>query len=214
MARWRDWKPRSTRSRTSPPKSKTWCDAFGRSRFDLQFIVTGAGQEVCLLDGAARPRIFLRASPIDVSGLLEDKLFEKVDTVVLTSATLSSAGNFSFIRERLGLDTADDLIAESTFDYQSQALLYLPPKMPDPRSREWAEAAAAEVIKIVNATEGRAFVLSTSLAGMQSLYDLAMPEIEYPCLLQGSAVERTAARKVSANAECGVVCDVEFLAGR
>ena len=48
--------------------------------------------------------------------------------------------------------------------------------MPDPRSREWAEAAAAEVIKIVNATEGRAFVLSTSLAGMQSLYDLAMPE--------------------------------------
>jgi ATP-dependent DNA helicase DinG len=107
--------------------------------------------------------------------------------VVLTSATLSSAGNFSFIRERLGLSLADDLIAESIFDYQSQALLYLPPKMPDPRSREWAEAAAAEVIRIVNATEGRAFVLSTSLAGMQSLYDLASPEIDYPCFLQGSA---------------------------
>jgi ATP-dependent DNA helicase DinG len=59
--------------------------------------------------------------------------------------------------------------------------------MPDPRSREWAEAAAAEVIRIVNATEGRAFVLSTSLAGMQSLYDLASPEIDYPCFLQGSA---------------------------
>jgi ATP-dependent DNA helicase DinG len=118
--------------------------------------------------------------------LLEDKLFERVDTVVLTSATLSSAGNFSFIRERLGLNTANDLIAESTFDYQTQALLYLPAKMPDPRSREWAQAAAAEVVKIVNATQGRAFVLSTSLAGMQSLYDLAMPEIEYPCFLQGS----------------------------
>ncbi len=65
--------------------------------------------------------MFLRASPIDVSGLLEDKLFGKVDTVVLTSATLSSAGNFAFIRERLGLDKAEDLIAESTFDFQSQA---------------------------------------------------------------------------------------------
>src|SRR5512132_2552787 len=158
-----------------------------QTRFDLQFIVTGDDKKfVYWLERRGRG-IFLRASPIDVSAILEDKLFDKIDTVVLTSATLSSAGNFSFIRERLGLDTADDLIAESTFDYQTQALLYLPAKMPDPRSREWAPAAADEVIKIVNATEGRAFVLSTSLAGMQSLYDLAMPEIEYPCFLQGSA---------------------------
>jgi len=106
---------------------------------------------------------------------------------VLTSATLSSAGSFAFIRERLGLDQAEGLIAESTFDYQSQALLYLPPQMPDPRSREWPEAAAAEVVKVVTATEGRAFVLSTSFAGMQSLYDLVTPELDYPCFLQGSA---------------------------
>lgn len=156
-------------------------------KFDLQFIVTGQDKKFVYWTERRGRGLFLRASPIDVSAILEDKLFEKIDTVVLTSATLSSAGNFSFIRERLGLDKADGLIAESSFDYPSQALLYLPPKMPDPRSREWAAAAADEVIKIVNATEGRAFVLSTSLAGMQSLYDLAMPEIEYPCLLQGSA---------------------------
>jgi ATP-dependent DNA helicase DinG len=59
--------------------------------------------------------------------------------------------------------------------------------MPDPRSQSWSRAAAAEVIKIVEATRGRAFVLSTSLAGMQSLYELVSPEIDYPCLLQGSA---------------------------
>lgn len=156
-------------------------------RFDLQFIVTGEDKKFVYWTERRGRGFFLRASPIDVSAILEDKLFEKVDTVVLTSATLSSAGNFSFIRERLGLNSADDLIAESTFDYPRQALLYLPRKMPDPRSREWAQAAAAEVIKIVNATEGRAFVLSTSLAGMQSLYELAMPEIDYPCLLQGTA---------------------------
>ena len=158
-----------------------------QTRSELQFIVTGENKKfVYWLERRGRG-IFVRASPIDVSSILEDRLFEKIETVVLTSATLSSAGNFSFIRERLGLDKADDLIAESSFDFRSQALLYLPSKMPDPRSTEWARAAAEEVVRIVNATEGRAFVLSTSLSGMQALYDLAMPEIEYPCLIQGSA---------------------------
>ena len=156
-------------------------------RFELQFIVTGSDKKFVYWFERRGRGLFMRASPIDVSGLLEDKLFGQIETVVLTSATLSSAGNFTFIRERLGLAKAKDLIAESTFDYQSQALLYLPAKMPDPRSPSWAEAAAAEVIRIVKATEGRAFVLSTSLAGMQSLYDSVMPELDYPCFLQGSA---------------------------
>ena len=156
-------------------------------RFDLQFIVTGTDKKFVYWLERRNRGIFLRASPIDVAGLLQDKLFEEVPTVVLTSATLSSGGNFAFIRDRLGLDTADDLIAESSFDYQSQAILYLPAKMPDPRAREWADAAAAEVTRILTATEGRAFVLSTSLAGMQSLFENVWAEIDYPCLVQGSA---------------------------
>ena len=158
-------------------------------RFDLQFIVTGSDRKFVYWTERRNRGIFLRASPIDVAGLLQDKLFDEVPTVVLTSATLSSGGNFSFIRDRLGLDIADDLIAESTFDFQSQAVLYLPTKMPDPRSPAWSEAAAAEVVKILEATEGRAFVLSTSLAGMQSLFDRVWPEIDYPCLVQGSAAK-------------------------
>lgn len=156
-------------------------------RFDLQFIVTGADKKFVYWLERRHRGIFLRASPIDVAGILQDKLFEEVPTVILTSATLSSGGNFAFIRDRLGLDTADDLIAESSFDYESQAILYLPAKMPDPRDREWAPAAAAEVARILNATEGRAFVLSTSLAGMQSLFENVWSEIDYPCLVQGSA---------------------------
>lgn len=156
-------------------------------RFDLQFIVTGADKKFVYWLERRNRGIFLRASPIDVAGILQDKLFEEVPTVILTSATLSSGGNFAFIRDRLGLDTADDLIAESSFDYESQAILYLPAKMPDPRDREWAPAAAAEVARILNATEGRAFVLSTSLAGMQSLFENVWSEIDYPCLVQGSA---------------------------
>jgi len=156
-------------------------------RFELEFIVTGSDKKFVYWIERRNRGIFLRASPIDVAGLLQDKLFDEVPTVVLTSATLSSGGNFAFIRDRLGLDTADDLIAESIFDYPSQAILYLPAKMPDPRAKEWAEAAAAEVVRILNATEGRAFVLSTSYAGMQSLFEHVWAEIDYPCLVQGSA---------------------------
>lgn len=156
-------------------------------RFELEFIVTGTDKKFVYWLERRNRGVFLRASPIDVAGLLQDKLFEEVPTVVLTSATLSSGGNFSFIRDRLGLDTADDLIASSSFDYQSQAILYLPPRMPDPRDREWTTAATDEVIRILNATEGRAFVLSTSFAGMQALFENVWSEIDYPCLVQGSA---------------------------
>ena len=156
-------------------------------RFDLNFIIRAEDRQfVFWLERRGRG-IFLRASPIDVSGLLQDKLFEKVPTVVLTSATLSSAGNFRFIRERLGLDQGEEMIAESIFDFENQAVLYLPAKMPDPRSPQWGAAAAAEVTKIVNATEGRAFVLSTSFAGMNELYERVASQIDYPCFLQGSA---------------------------
>ena len=170
-----------------PPDLENLIKRTRQIKFDLEFIVSGTDRKFVYWIERRGRGVFLRASPIDVSGLLQDKLFDEVSVVVLTSATLSSAGNFAFIRDRLGLDTAADLIAESTFDYESQALLYLPPEMPDPRSQSWSRAAAAEVIKIVEASRGRAFVLSTSLAGMQSLYERVSAEIDYPCLLQGTA---------------------------
>jgi ATP-dependent DNA helicase DinG len=170
-----------------PPEVESLIRRLREIRFELEFIVTGTDKKFVYWLERRNRGVFLRASPIDIAGLLQDKLFEVVPTVVLTSATLSSGGNFAFIRDRLGLDTADDLIAESSFDYQSQAILYLPARMPDPRDREWATAAAAEVTRILNATEGRAFVLSTSLAGMQALYENVWAEIDYPCLVQGSA---------------------------
>jgi ATP-dependent DNA helicase DinG len=156
-------------------------------RFDLQFIVAGDDKHFVYWMERRGRGLFLRASPIDVSGLLQDKLFERVETVVLTSATLASAGNFNFIRERLGLAEADDLIAPSSYDYDNQAVLYLPQRMPDPRSPQFADAAAAEVINVLNVTDGRAFVLSTSFAGMKALYERVAGEVDFPCFLQGTA---------------------------
>jgi len=178
-----------------PPDAENILRRTRELRFSLNFIVKAADQKfVYWLERRGRG-VFLRASPIDVSGLLQDRLFEKVPTVILTSATLSSAGNFRFIRERLGLNESEEMVAESIFDFENQAVLYLPPSMPDPRSPQWGRAAADEVIKIVNATEGRAFVLSTSNAGMNELYERVASQIDYPCFVQGSASKGALLRK-------------------
>ena len=158
-------------------------------RFSLEFIVAGDDKSfVYWLERRGRG-VFIRASPIDVSGLLQDKLFEKTESVILTSATLASAGSFSFIKERLGLDTdkTDELVAPSNFDYQKQAVLYLPHNMPDPRASNWLERATEEIINLLEITRGRAFVLCTSNSTMRALYERVAPRVDFPCFVQGSA---------------------------
>jgi ATP-dependent DNA helicase DinG len=199
--------------REQPPEVENLVRRVRLLRFDLQFIVAGDERAFVYWMERRGRGAFLRASPIDVSGLLQDKLFERVETVVLTSATLASAGSFSFIRERLGLAEADDLIAPSSYDYENQAVLYLPQRMPDPRSPQWAQAAAAEVVKILNVTEGRAFVLSTSFAGMRALYDLVAREIDYPCLLQGTASKAGLLEKFRATPHAVLFATASFWQG-
>ena len=175
--------------REQPPEVENLIRRIREVRFGLEFIVAGDDKRYVYWMERRGRGVFLRASPIDVSTLLQDKLFERVETVVMTSATLASAGNFAFARERLGLtdEKTDELIAPSSYDYQNQSVLYLPPRMPVPSSPQWAEAAAAEVLRILDVTQGRAFVLSTSLSGMRSLYERVAPQVDFPCFMQGDA---------------------------
>jgi ATP-dependent DNA helicase DinG len=175
--------------REQPPEVETLIRRIRELRFGLEFIVAGDDKRYVYWMERRGRGLFLRASPIDVSTLLQDKLFERVETVVMTSATLASAGSFNFARERLGLleEKTDEFIAPSSYDYQNQSVLYLPPRMPDPRSPQWGEAAAAEVLRILEVTRGRAFVLSTSLSGMRALYERVAPQVDFPCLMQGTA---------------------------
>jgi ATP-dependent DNA helicase DinG len=182
-------------------------------RFDLNFIVKADDQQFVYWIERRGRGVFLRASPIDVSGFLQDRLFDKVPTVVLTSATLSSAGNFRFIRDRLGLDEGEEMIAESIFDFENQAVLYLPAKMPDPRAPQWGAAAAEEVIKIVNATHGRAFVLCTSFAGMNEMFERVASQIDYPCLVQGSAAKGELLKKFRATPNAVLFATSSFWQG-
>src|SRR5438045_8296458 len=88
--------------------------------------------------------VFLAATPIDVSQILRERLFEQFDTVVLTSATLTVGGRFEYIRQRVGLDHSKESALPPEFDWARQALLYLPPLLPDVRSPGFAASAADE----------------------------------------------------------------------
>ena len=130
---------------------------------------------------------FLQATPIDVSELMSELVFEQISTVVLTSATLTVQGGFEHIRKRLGLTEARELVVPSHFKYGEQALLYLPPEMPDPRDPEFPEAAARCIQRVLEITKGRAFCLFTSYAQMRALYERLLPVLNFPILLHGTA---------------------------
>jgi ATP-dependent DNA helicase DinG len=130
---------------------------------------------------------FLQATPIDVSELLRDLVFDQIPTVVLTSATLTVQGGFEHLRRRLGLADARELVVPSHFQYGKQALLYLPPSMPDPREPEFVDAAAKTIERVLRITRGRAFCLFTSYNQMRTLHDLLLPVLDFPLLLHGTA---------------------------
>ena len=134
-----------------------------------------------------RSSVFLQATPIEVGQILRECLWSKMETAVLTSATLAVGGGFEYIRQRLGIDHARELIVPSHFDYESQAILYVPPDLPDPRTPQFAAVAADRVRRLLEITRGRAFVLFTSYAQMNEIYDRLLGYLEFPMLKQGDA---------------------------
>ncbi|HKN24775.1 MAG TPA: ATP-dependent DNA helicase [Candidatus Acidoferrum sp.] len=135
--------------------------------------------------------VFLAATPIDVSQILRERLFEPFDTVILTSATLTVAGRFEFIRQRMGVDHAKECQLPPEFDYGRQALLYLPERMPDVRDPGYAPKAADEIVSLLELSQGRAFCLFTSYAQMNDLFDRVRGRVDFPLLLQGTAPRTT-----------------------
>jgi ATP-dependent DNA helicase DinG len=140
-------------------------------------------------DGPTRGRqnVFLQATPIDVGPILRECLWSKLECAVLTSATLAVGGGFEYIRQRLGMEHARESVLPSHFDYESQALLYVPPDLPDPRTPQFTAKAAERIRRLLEITHGRAFVLFTSYAQMNDIYQRLLGEVEFPILKQGDA---------------------------
>ncbi len=134
--------------------------------------------------------VFLHASPIDVSPELQDHLYDRVKTIIFTSATLSTQGSLHFFKRRVGLvdileEVTDELILDSSFDWQQQTLLYLPSHLPDPNRPSFLPQAADEIRQILEKTQGRAFLLFTSTKNMEEAFRILRAQIPFTCFLQG-----------------------------
>ena len=156
---------------------------------------------------------FLQATPIDVSPILAERLFRTVETAVLTSATLAVAGGFSYTEKRLGVEHARSLVVPGHFDYQKQALLYVPQRLPDPRNPAFTKEAAEEIIRILQHSRGRAFVLFTSYQQMRLVHEKVSLAIEYPTLLQGTGPRRALLEEFCSTPNCVLFATSSFWQG-
>ena len=163
--------------------------------------------------GREKQHVSLQATPIDVGPVLREALWSKLETAVLTSATLAVGGGFDYIRSRLGVDYARDLVLPSHFDYQNQALFYVPPDLPDPRTPQFAPKAAERIRKLLEITRGRAFVLFTSYAQMRDIYQRLLGEVEFPMLLQGDAPKSALLEEFRATPNCVLFATSSFWQG-
>jgi ATP-dependent DNA helicase DinG len=156
-------------------------------RGELQFLMESQDRTNVFWFERRGKGLFLAATPIDVSSILREKLFEQFDTVVLTSATLAVEGRFDFLKQRLGVAAARERVLPSEFDFKQQAILYLPPKMPDVRDAGFAASAAREVAALLRVTRGRAFCLFTSYSQMKEVHERVSAVVDFPIFLQGTA---------------------------
>ncbi len=160
-----------------------------------------------------RPRsLLLRASPLEIGPTLQESLYTRVDTAVFTSATLATSQNnkwsFEYIKSRLGLDEmgsrVEELKLESSFDFQEQAVFYLPVSLPEPDDRRFISAAAKEMEELVKISRGRAFLLFTSFRNMYKVYEILSKRLDFPLLRQGQK-PRTALLDEFRKTDCAVL---------
>jgi ATP-dependent DNA helicase DinG len=146
--------------------------------------------------GAKGQQVSLAAVPLDLAPILRELLFERVETVALTSATLAAGGDFNFLESRLGLSGEPSLVSTreilpSPFDFGAQCLFGIPDDVPDPREDETGHSAAA--VQIVHdlawASDGGLFVLFTSHAALRRVAREVrhMTGDRWPLLVQGEA---------------------------
>jgi predicted DnaQ family exonuclease/DinG family helicase len=114
--------------------------------------------------------IAVASAPLDVAPLLQEHLYAEKNSVVLTSATLATQGSFDYIRQRLGLEDARELLLGSPFDYQRAALILVPKDMPEPGAREYQEVTHHALFELCRASQGRALVLFTSHASLHAAH--------------------------------------------
>jgi Rad3-related DNA helicase len=138
----------------------------------LQASVHEPGQgTVYWISGGGRFRsAWLNAAPVDVSGLLRDRLFSAPEATVLVSATMAIASSFDYVKLRLGLEDARAHALGSPFDYARAALLYVPNDLPDPTQPGYQAQLEQTILEVITRLHGRTLVLFTSRAHLRTTY--------------------------------------------
>jgi len=131
-------------------------------------------------------------APIETGNVLDEHLWTRPAAFVLLSATLRVSGRFDYARERLGLQNAREVFHVSPFDYEKQALTYLPRHLPDPRNDVGKDAQLKEMIRLLHASKGRAFVLFTSWSTLTHIGEGLSKHLPWPVLIQGKSGSRDA----------------------
>ncbi len=135
--------------------------------------------------------IFLEACPVDVSDMLYERLFARIPSCVLTSATLTVGDGFEYVRRRIGMSEGAELALATEFNVNHQAILYVPKQIPDYRHPLYLQRAVDEIRTILRASHGRAFVLFTSYQQMQAAFELVSRDLPYPCMIQSKGTGKS-----------------------
>jgi ATP-dependent DNA helicase DinG len=218
-----------------PPNAGTLVDALSATarrmetaRERMAAIIDGGAGRITWVEKGPRGGA-LSSSPVDLSWVLKERVFESVPAVVLTSATLAtrarrseregeSKGPFGYVRARLGLAgdaiRVDELVVESPFDFPKQALFYTPRDLPPPRSDDFIDAAAERVAALVSLTGGGCFVLTTSLRSMRAFHERLRAHVPRErLLLQGQAPKATLLGRFRALSDAVLVATASFWEG-
>lgn len=154
----------------------------------LESVLSAPGPDWLTWYERGKKGVRIHTCPLDVSGPLNEYLYDKVKMVGLTSATLSTQGNFHYVRSRLGLpEESAEGIFPSHFDYREQALLYIPEDLPEPSSPRFPQAAGTRILAILKRSRGRALVLFTSYRNLDAVHGLIRDRLPFTVLRQGEA---------------------------
>lgn len=141
----------------------------------------------------AQNEISLHAAPLDVGQILNEHLFSRNDSVVLTSATLTVGGDFGYFRNSLGIDNAVELAIDAPFDYANSTMIYLPQDIPEPDKAGYQQAVSQALVELCRATEGYTLALFTSRAALRAAYGVVQAPLEEDgILVMGQGIDGSA----------------------
>lgn len=180
----------------------------------LPEVVPTRGRQVHWYERRQRS-VALSATPINVAENLRESLYPLVDYCVLTSATLTAAGDFGYVCERLGLgEEVETLRLPSPFDYRRRTCLYVPPaNFPAPAESSYIEELCPRIYDILQISQGRALVLCTSFKGMDGVALYLEQRLQFPVLVQGRASRRSLLQQFTEVTDSVLVAVASFWEG-